>query len=278
MTAGLYMPRALNSLCCHVHRYSGRLSGGAGFEPDDLWGMALQCGENSSGLVVVEEDGVFGGQPLPSSEKGALSINLWLKFNAEGRRPVDDHVFHYLFSQDNSATAGYDSGPWRSNQVQIYLPAQQHSAHGVARAILRDAYDSSGRNLAFLDSDGLISFNGPRSKLPHTNLADERWHMLTVTTLPEGGKGYRMFVDGSVAGELAPGAIAFQPVELTGGDTISLSGPIYLCGHKVGTRDRHFPGMLAGIGIWQEVGRLVSHFKLTTISCVYQLMLSMLYV
>jgi hypothetical protein len=212
--------------------------------------MALQCGENSTGLAVLTQSESWIAAPFRSSD---LSVNVWLKFNPESGDPTVGHVFHYLFSQDNSeATTFEDSGPWRNNQLQMFLPSQQSSAHGVARVILRDEYDINNGNVAFLDSDGMVSYNGPRS-IPHVNLADKEWHMITVTTIPNGGKGYRIYVDGALTGELAPGVVAAQPVELTGGDLISLSGPIYLCGQKGDRRDRHFPGMIAGVGIWDKV-------------------------
>lgn len=34
------------------------------------------------------------------------------------------------------------------------------------------------------------------------NVSDGAWHMLTLTTLPDGSKGFRMYVDGALAGQL----------------------------------------------------------------------------
>ena len=59
----------------------------------------------------------------------------------------------------------------RSYLRQVFLPAATHSSNGVARTILYDDSDAMYSQssavaplLAFLDSDGIISFNGPRSR------------------------------------------------------------------------------------------------------------------
>jgi hypothetical protein len=36
------------------------------------------------------------------------------------------------------------------------------------------------------------------------NITDSRWHMLTLTTQPDGGKGYQMYIDGDLVAEMAP--------------------------------------------------------------------------
>lgn len=37
---------------------------------------------------------------------------------------------------------------------------------------------------------------------PYPNLQDMRWHMLTLTSQPDGTRGYRMYVDGQLAGQM----------------------------------------------------------------------------
>ena len=49
-------------------------------------------------------------------------------------------------------------------------------------------------------------------KLP---LDDGSWHLLGVTTRPEGGDGFQLYVDGALVGEVGPGVLypgAQQPV------------------------------------------------------------------
>ena len=46
---------------------------------------------------------------------------------------------------------------------------------------------------------------GGASQQQSANLADGQWHMVTLTTHPEGGKGFQLYVDGSLAGQMIPG-------------------------------------------------------------------------
>eukprot|EP00951_Prasinocladus_malaysianus_P002766 scaffold19603_cov18-Prasinocladus_malaysianus.AAC.1 len=84
----------------------------------------------------------------------------------------------------------------------------------------------------------------------HTDLADGRWHMLTVTTHPTQGKGYRVYVDGVLSGMLGPGAQSLKPVHATAGGKITLGGSVSLCGRLDGHPQRHFPGRIASLGFW----------------------------
>lgn len=75
----------------------------------------------------------------------------------------------------------------------------------MARAVVKDSNDTD--DLLFLDSDGVINnqrllgdLAGPNPGA--TNVSDGYWHMITLTTLPEGGKGYQLYVDGMLAGEV----------------------------------------------------------------------------
>lgn len=40
------------------------------------------------------------------------------------------------------------------------------------------------------------------SEAPTPNLGDGAWHMLTLTSQPDGSLGYRMYTDGTLAGQL----------------------------------------------------------------------------
>ena len=46
---------------------------------------------------------------------------------------------------------------------------------------------------------------GGANQQQSVNLADGQWHMVTLTTHPEGGKGFQLYVDGSLAGQMSPG-------------------------------------------------------------------------
>lgn len=52
-----------------------------------------------------------------------------------------------------------------------------------------------------------VSACGPKHSSPDptgltANITDGAWHMVTVTTLPGGGRGYQLYVDGQLAGQL----------------------------------------------------------------------------
>ena len=99
---------------------------------------------------------------------GPLTVSLWLRADKHALNSASaDSIFHYLISQEHSPSVpSWDSGlgMWYPNQLQLFLPSANHLAHGVARAILRDSRDFQTGNHAFLDSDGVVSFNGPRSR------------------------------------------------------------------------------------------------------------------
>ena len=110
---------------------------------------------------------------------------------------------------------------------------------------------------------------------------DGRWHMVTVTSLGEGRKGYRMYVDGVLAGEMpqtdnlnsalepkmnAANALnnteVFPGVEFSdfsepnfmdGGDPLNITGKIHLCGRPDRLDKHFFDGDLAHLSLWDKV-------------------------
>ena len=88
-------------------------------------------------------------------------------------------------------------------QAHIFLPGDEHpGGRRLVRAIVKDTTDAyAGRHSrTCLDSDGVVGSDAPRAT-PRPALADGEWHMVTLTTLPEGGKGYELYVDGTRRGE-----------------------------------------------------------------------------
>ena len=86
-------------------------------------------------------------------------------------------------------------------QVEIFFPERGHPAFGVLRASLADSNDTSPV-FTYLDSDDMVNDNNRRPFVDHranaqspamdrTLLTDGLWHMATVTTQPNGTKGYR---------------------------------------------------------------------------------------
>lgn len=83
----------------------------------------------------------------------------------------------------------------------MFFPEQFHPAFGVIRSSVADSSDESNL-FTFLDSDGQFSNNMKRvvkntsadPRMPvgdHTYATDGHWHMATVTSQPNGTKGYR---------------------------------------------------------------------------------------
>jgi hypothetical protein len=44
------------------------------------------------------------------------------------------------------------------------------------------------------------------------NITDSRWHMLTLTTQPDGGKGYQMYIDGNLVAQMAPSSAPYEGI------------------------------------------------------------------
>merc|ERR1711887_420991 len=115
--------------------------------------------------------------------------------------------------------------PWYPNQLHVYLPEISHPAHGVARVILKDSTDEyeGERSETYLDSDGLISDNDARDTPGHVDLEDGQWHMLTVTTRPDGGDGCAIFLP-KTEEQARTGQMPFA---VDGGQRMMLDGSIF---------------------------------------------------
>ena len=88
-------------------------------------------------------------------------------------------------------------------QIRLYYPETGHPAYGVIRALVKDSTDTSNR-ASYTDSDGRVGVNyesfanGPPAWGRHF-LADDLWHMLTLSTLSNnasGLQGYIISLDG----------------------------------------------------------------------------------
>jgi hypothetical protein len=74
-------------------------------------------------------------------------------------------------------------------QVHIYLPEQDHPAHDTVRVIIKDSDDEYNGNPSrvWVDSDAFVGSNDLRNT-PRNNFTDGQWHMVTVTSQPNGKK------------------------------------------------------------------------------------------
>jgi hypothetical protein len=155
----------------------------------------------------------------------------------------------YLLSHRGTDAVTDQSG-WGPNQVQLYFPQARHPAFGVARLYIRDGddVDNGTASTGYIDSDGQIATNdGPRE--PPFPLLDGNWHMLSITSQPQGGPGYRMYLDGQLAADLNTRNVP-PGLNVDGGDSMALDGNIILCSRGDDPEERHIDADLAYLSMW----------------------------
>lgn len=59
-----------------------------------------------------------------------------------------------------------------------------------------------------MDSDGLISLTQPVERTPSIEIKDGNWHMYTFTTNAPGEKGYKIYLDGVMVGNVDEDSIS----------------------------------------------------------------------
>ncbi|KAL4430893.1 hypothetical protein ABPG75_006149 [Micractinium tetrahymenae] len=223
--------------------YNGSLSGAPmpGWVPDPVFDSVVNCSRAAHDASMLDT--------VPYAASGPFAVNLWMR-----RLPganVNGTYYSYLYSHTGATISPAGQSP---NQVAIYLPNAGHPAFGVVRAIVADASDS-GPDLFYLDSDGTVGSDLTQEGRPRTPLHagkgryvnDGRWHMITLSTLPSGTKGYALYIDGDLAGQLGPGSATTDgsPVDATGGGPANLTDTIYLCSRSDSDYQRFFDGSVA---------------------------------
>lgn len=228
--------------------YQGTLLGGGNgnlptvmWMNDSMFGSVPVC--NRSGADAIQLDNV------PYAIQGPFGINLWMRRTPGAN--TSGTTFQYLYSHTSLAsTPGYSD-----NQIAIYLPDSGHPAYGRVRAIVKDSTDPSAI-LTYVDSDGEINSNMNRSGVAiNPDVNDGNWHMITLSTLVDGGKGFSLFVDGALAVSLTPTSNATSPgglpVEATGGDPALMTSDIFLCARSdmstLPENDRFYDGSIANL-------------------------------
>ena len=92
----------------------------------------------------------------------------------------------------------------------MYMPEASSPAFGVVRSLVKDSTDNgtSSAAFSFLDSNGLVGWVNSSAAAQQSGnrqlqqtLLGNAWIMLMLTTHPEGGKGFQIWVDGSLAAE-----------------------------------------------------------------------------
>ncbi|BDA48704.1 hypothetical protein COCOBI_12-3860 [Coccomyxa sp. Obi] len=230
--------------------YLGTLNGSIPWVKDDVFGYVLQCSRADDDLIILD--------PVDYAAMGPFTINIWVKANASD---MDGDLFQYFFSHSAYATrqnyANVDT--FHPNQVHIYLPENGHPATGLVRTIVKDSTDLD--TSSFLDSDGHYGDNSARNQLNTNPVDDGAWHMMTVTTHPDGSRGFLVYVDGNLAASLPstdPNALnaTLDNVNLLldGGRPIFFQGGyIYLCGRADGDPSRSFSGSVSHLSLFSTV-------------------------
>ena len=155
-------------------------------------------------------------------------------------------------------------------------------ARGHVRAVVHDTDDPDGQ--AFLDSDGRYGDNAarPAAAAPGKmgggapDPMDGAWHAVTLTSRPDRGDGYLMYLDGQLAGSMPPAAadVARNATLIVGGGSpLGVSrGSIFLCGRSDGAPDRHFSGSVSHLAAWDralspdEVGALFNSVPVAAVT------------
>ena len=141
---------------------------------------------------------------------------------------------------------------WLPFQVHVFTPNEGRPLSGLVRALVKDSNDNSAP--IFLDSDGMVNNDEARSHGSDViDINDGKWHMITLSTSPTHGKGYRMYVDGALAAAIPN--LWYEGTDaapLSGGDVIKLDGPIHLCNRADDEPDRGFTGAVSQLTIFDE--------------------------
>lgn len=239
-----FFPLSTQTLQSYPLAAYSSVSSQASIAPDPLFGSVLECNQQDFDMVALD--------PVPYAADGSFSVNLWVK---PGNMSGDG--LGYLFSHrstDANTTGTSGFGP---NQIQILMPEEDHPSYGVVRAYVKDSLDpvtATPNAMVYLDSDGSVGYNGPRKGTKESPFADGQWHMVTLTSQPDGSKGYRLYVDGALVNELSANTTTYTGdgylAQVDGGDPIDLTGEEVLCSRSDDTFQRHFDGELAYLGLY----------------------------
>ncbi|KAF5839091.1 hypothetical protein DUNSADRAFT_1636 [Dunaliella salina] len=212
--------------------------------PQDFFPGAMKCA--GEGMQIHIDN-------LPYGRRGPFAINLWIRSapqRSSSRSPArymqGGILFHYVLSHSGELQPNTTFSVFDRNQVNMYLPAPGRPLFGIARAAVKDSNDDE--DSMFIDSDGAVNNNVRRAPYPATNVTDGAWHMLTVTTFPETTRGFQLYVDGELAGQV-PSAFNGEDSETDGGDPIFLDGPLSLCNRADGDAGRSFDGYISQLTI-----------------------------
>ena len=195
---------------------------------DETFGEALQCGGVSAGLNLGAVGGVGAG--------GAFAVNIWMRFTSLPPTVIDD-MRKYTPILDLNDAGGDDQiesvntpnllsitvgsrGLYRPPRICVFYNDEDDISGGM---------DSDEKCLGMgvpnlvrspvICSDGSWELQAESPKqywriypdyvpnvapLGHGDLDDGEWHMVTFSTMPKGGAGFALYVDGVVTSTYPP--------------------------------------------------------------------------
>ncbi|KAL3139072.1 hypothetical protein ABBQ32_005869 [Trebouxia sp. C0010 RCD-2024] len=185
-----------------------------------------------------------------SGHEGPFAVNLWFKANASAN---NGNEYSYLLSAIAYTTPNVSAGnnTYIPNSLQLMLPQALNDRSGLVRAIVEDSNDPN--LIAYtLDSDGKHNVNATKTSDPDfKNVSDGTWHMVTITTHTDRTRGFLLYVDGQMAGQL-PDSTSGDTSTPYGGDPIFLTGNMYLCARADGDPSRYLSGSVAQASFYNE--------------------------
>eukprot|EP00958_Prasinococcus_capsulatus_P003937 scaffold364_cov401-Prasinococcus_capsulatus_cf.AAC.5 len=210
--------------------YGGSVNG-AEWVQDNVWkssssdaGNVLHCTKDELDFVLLPD--------IAYSGTSGFTISFWF------RNPDSPgNLFEYIFSHGTADVTDPLSN-WEANEIQIYMPEEDHPSHGVLRTIVKSGADTLN-DAYYLDTDGQITNNFARDSPGHVNIQDDKWHMYTLVQAYE--ESVKVFVDGRYSGVMTEGLEVVDP-----------SGQIHLCGRGDGEQERHFGGKIADLYIFSS--------------------------
>ncbi|CAG9467585.1 unnamed protein product [Pedinophyceae sp. YPF-701] len=227
---------------------------GSDFAPDPVFGTVLHC-HGPGGPATPTELSIDGLDIAPT---GSFTASFWFRANASelvGERGFS--YFQYMLSASGDDAPALR--PFHPRNLHVYLPEDKSLAFGLVRTIYKDATDeyTGPWSETLIDSDGHYGTTrdllAPVATPPAVNVTDGLWHMYTLSTQPAGSAGYRVYIDGELAGDINPSLQSLGVLaQIDGGDPAGLTGPLTLCGRSDRDPNRHFDGYLAQLAFWRE--------------------------
>ena len=220
---------------------------GASLMEDGFFGRSLYCNGSEDEYVALD--------PVAYGIAGQFSINLWIQ-----PANVSEKGFSWVFSHGGTSpeTLQELNTSFGKNQVQIFLTENGDGAAHVSAFVRDDNDEYTGvQSESVLHSDGSVGLLEEGRVNPNAiNVLDGKWHMVTLTSRPEKGQGYVLFVDGVQVNELNrtvanPSAGEEEFFEAAGGEPMHLTGDIVLCAKGSGPA-YHYHGKIAFLSVWEQ--------------------------